>query len=113
MLKDHRYGRECLAGVRANLDAAAGGSMEAKTDIAEHAGNYITMLHQHIQKEDNVLFLIAHHVLTPEQVKALDERFNDPINPKTNDQQWQHYAALADRLHAAACTQAVGTFKAQ
>ena len=39
-------------------------------------------------------------------------RFNDPANPKTNDQFWQRYAELAARLHTEAYAEAAETIPA-
>jgi hemerythrin-like domain-containing protein/uncharacterized membrane protein len=76
MMAEHETGRECLARIEENLPAAANESQEAISNIREAAAEYISMLRQHIWKEDNVLFQIAIARLSgKDQVKTLETGF--------------------------------------
>jgi hemerythrin-like domain-containing protein len=98
MLKEHVQGRNYLAVVRANLDAARDGSPEAVTAVCDAATGYIGMLRQHIYKEDNVLFQMAIRALTPEDVTELSAGFVGPANPRLSPQVRERYVRLAETL---------------
>jgi hemerythrin-like domain-containing protein len=76
MLAEHDQGRGYLKAVRENLDAAQQGSPQALHAVLENAGNYIVMLRQHIQKEDNILFRMARMILEPDDVAELTREFD-------------------------------------
>ena len=101
MLKEHVHGRECLATVRANLDAARDGSPAAVAAVRKAAQDYIGMLRQHIYKEDQILFQMAISVMSQEDQSALLELFVEPSNPRLSPGVRQRYEALAEALCAA------------
>jgi hemerythrin-like domain-containing protein len=77
MLAEHTQGR---AYVRAMGEAATRykqGEARARTEFAENGRNYITLLAQHIQKENNVLFPMGDRVLAKEKQEKLVEDFED------------------------------------
>ena len=101
MLKEHVHGRECLATVRANLDAARDGSPVAVNAVRDAALDNIQMLRQHIYKEDNILFQMAIRVMSSEDQSALSELFVESTNPRLSPHVRQRYEALAESLCAA------------
>jgi hemerythrin-like domain-containing protein len=103
MLHEHGFGRSCLKGIRERLPEASSGSESAQAEIRDYATQYISMLRQHIQKEDNVLFRMAEHVLTGEDKSALQREFTREDNPKINAAVRVKYQALAEKLAAEAC----------
>jgi hemerythrin-like domain-containing protein len=106
MLKEHVFGRSCLAGIRENLAAARGGSAEAVEAIRRHATDYINMLRQHIFKEDTVLFRMARFLLEPPDVERLERDYSNPDNPRIRPAVREKYQALAARLAGAAAAAA-------
>jgi hemerythrin-like domain-containing protein len=74
MLAEHVQGR---AAIRAMADAVAAykaGNARALADLATAAETYVELLTAHIQKEDNVLFVMADRALSEaEQSKAAEE----------------------------------------
>jgi hemerythrin-like domain-containing protein len=104
MLKEHVQGRNYLAVVRANLDAARDGSPDAVTAVCSAATGYIGMLRRHIYKEDNVLFQMAIRALSPDDVTELSAGFVAPGNPRLSPQVRERYARLAEALCAAPIT---------
>lgn len=100
MLKEHVQGRNYLATLRANLDAARDGSAEAVASVSNAATSYIVMLRQHIYKEDNILFQMAIRALSPSDVAELSAGFVEPSNPRLSPQTRERYARLADTLCA-------------
>lgn len=100
MLKEHDFGRSCLAGIRQNLAAASDGSAEAVEAIRTHANDYISMLRQHIMKEDTVLFRMARYVLEPSDVEKLERDYANQENPRITAAVRAKYEAVAARLSA-------------
>lgn len=101
MLKEHDFGRACLAAVRNHLPQASSGDEAALRAVRDAGMAYANMLRQHIDKEDQILFQMAMRALSPEDFATLSEGFNDPSNPKIAQSVSQHYEALASSLAAA------------
>ena len=101
MLREHVQGRKCLAEIRANVDAARDGSADASAAVRAAALDYVGLLRQHIDKEDNILFQMAIRALSPEDERQLAERFVEPSNPRLSPDVRRHYEALADTLCSA------------
>lgn len=75
MLHEHTLGRKLLADIRRNLPAADQGDEEACSTVRDRASRYISLLRNHIWKEDNVLFRMAQGVLDEAACQKLMERF--------------------------------------
>jgi hemerythrin-like domain-containing protein len=75
MLHEHTVGRSLLAAIRDRLPAAQRGDETAGSEIAASAQRYIELLRQHIWKEDNVLFQMAHRVLNEADLRTIGESF--------------------------------------
>jgi hemerythrin-like domain-containing protein len=98
MLQEHEQGRGHIrAMVQASADAA--GNAESLGLFAKHAAEYIELLRQHIQKEDNVLFRMAEQVLTEDDDRRLVEGFEaierEEIGEGVHEKyhQWAHELA--------------------
>lgn len=65
MRYEHDQGRAAVAQMAATCEAAAGGDQQALADWTSTARQYIDLLRQHIQKEDQILFLMAIFTLLP------------------------------------------------
>lgn len=102
MLKEHVHGRACLATLSANLEAARDGSAAARAAVRAAALDYITMLRQHIYKEDNILFQMAIRALAPEDAEHLIVQFVEPSNPRLSAKVRRRYEALANTLTSCA-----------
>ncbi len=77
MLREHMEGREEIAAISDALARHKGGDASAAADIAYHLLAYAELLHDHITKEDNVLFHFADEILTDEDDKELSEKFDE------------------------------------
>ncbi len=69
MLSEHEEGRGLVRGLAEAI------SSEAREKIIQSARSYIQLLSQHIQKEDDVLFPMADHLLSESEQRELLERF--------------------------------------
>jgi hemerythrin-like domain-containing protein len=70
MLHEHQQGRDHVRGMDANIEAAAG-SPAALRQFIDHAEGYLTLLREHIYKEDHVLFPLADRTLSEEDQQGL------------------------------------------
>lgn len=95
MLADHDDGRRYTAGLRAAAECLAAGDRTAVNDVVENARGYVTLLRQHIMKEDNVLFAMAKRALPPEVQDGLLQAFE---RVEREDGARDKWLALADRL---------------
>ena len=75
MLKEHQQGREYVVKMKAALARYLDDDRAAVRDLIKTARAYITLLNQHIDKENNVLFPIAEKNLSDEKQAALWEGF--------------------------------------
>ena len=74
MLAEHEQGREALACLGRAVDDAGAGVPGAAQRFAQYAGTYLTLLREHIQKENQVLFPMADRILgAAEQAQLLGE----------------------------------------
>ena len=70
MLSEHVEGRQFIQQMEANLASSV--NYQRFTDAAN---GYIHLLRQHIEKENNVLFVMAEQMLTPTQLEQLHHAF--------------------------------------
>lgn len=75
MLHEHELGRGLVAELARAADAYGEGDRAAGPQFAEIARQYIELLTQHIQKEDNILFQMAEQVLDEETKARLERAF--------------------------------------
>lgn len=77
MLYEHTLGRGYVSSMAETLAAYRAGEEAQAAAFASHARNYIALLTQHIEKENNILFPMADRTLS-EQIQArLVEQFDD------------------------------------
>ena len=76
MLQEHVLGREYVSGMSHAVAALKVGDQTAWTDFCHNASQYVALLRQHIDKEDNILYPIADRVLTQEKQQTLSEGFD-------------------------------------
>lgn len=69
LLHEHKLGRAYVKGMMDALSAYKKGKLDALNKFSENAKCYITLLNEHIYKEDNVLFPLAEKHL-PDKKKA-------------------------------------------
>jgi len=76
LLQEHQTGRELVGRMNASLDGLGKGDREAESPFKEAAEDYIGLLRQHIDKENNVLFPLADQRLPQERQHRLSEQFD-------------------------------------
>lgn len=75
MLEEHQQGRDYVVKMNAAIERYREGDREAVLDLTDNARAYITLLNQHIEKENNVLFVLADNNLSHEKQSELMEGF--------------------------------------
>jgi len=99
LMNDHEAARLHLAAMQLRL-ASCDGAPDALDTIRAEAGQYVALMREHMQKEEQRLFNVARSLLGPQDVKRLQRDFEEvelgPMGPAFHD--W--YEALAERLCA-------------
>ena len=101
MLREHQQGRELVAAMRAAVSGLTAGDRAAASEFAKNAREYIQLLDQHIDKENNVLFPLAGQRLETGTLERLSEGFEsietDKIGPGKHDE----FHRMIEKLAAA------------
>jgi hemerythrin-like domain-containing protein len=98
MLADHENGRQLVRTMRQAAERVSNGGEEAAMVVAGSALEYATLLRQHIQKEDNVLFPTADQVIPVEQHPQIAERFEHIEHEETGEGIHEKYLRIAEEL---------------
>jgi hemerythrin-like domain-containing protein len=75
MLAEHEQGRKLVQQMAQATEAYANEPKAAAPAWAQAARGYVALLRAHIDKENNVLFVMAERMLTPDEQTALAESF--------------------------------------
>ncbi|MHA2364284.1 MAG: hemerythrin domain-containing protein [Candidatus Hodarchaeales archaeon] len=77
MLSEHVIGRNFVKGMEEAISAIKSGEEKSKVAFVENAMGYINLLTDHINKENNVLFVMAEQALSKEKIKDLTNKFEE------------------------------------
>ena len=77
MLAEHNQGRAFVRGMGEAASRYKQDDARGRTEFVENARNYISLLTQHIQKENNILFPMGDRVLSKEKQEKLVEGFEE------------------------------------
>jgi hemerythrin-like domain-containing protein len=73
MLHEHRLGRDHIKSLSSAFEEFKGGNMSAINGIISSSRGYVELLRNHIEKENNILFMMADRALNEkEQLKIFD-----------------------------------------
>jgi hemerythrin-like domain-containing protein len=75
MLHEHEEGRALIREMRDAAEATKSGAAGAGSRWAGAARGYVGLLRHHIEKENNVLFVMAERLLTPAEQEQLAKDF--------------------------------------
>ena len=98
MLQEHEEGR---AHVRVMIDAVeqvANGNGAACPTLLDHTRAYVTLLQEHIQKEDDILFRMANEVIPTDEQFQLLRRFEEHEAGKIGAGTHEKYLNIACEL---------------
>ena len=77
MLFEHQEGRSFIKGMKDAYEQLGKNSQKGSDDFIQHAMSYIGLLRQHIEKENNVLFMMADSRISQIKQKELLEGFEE------------------------------------
>ncbi len=97
MLTEHESGRMFVKGMKQAFDDYTAGETQALSALIEQARGYITLLNDHIVKEDTILYAAADQSLTQAQQTALEAGFEE-IEERTGAGKHEEYHELIHRL---------------
>jgi len=100
MLAEHQHGRNRLKAVNDALIKARAGDRQMIKQVRENLAAYVKLLKEHIIKEDNVLFVMAEKMLTPQDQKSLAAAFEKVEAGEMGDGLHEKYHQLAHELAA-------------
>ena len=90
--------------MREAAERVQGGDQKAVSRVTQNALAYATLLRQHIQKEDSILFPMADQVIPAEQHAQITEAFDHIEHEETGAGVHEKYLGLADELETAAAS---------
>jgi hemerythrin-like domain-containing protein len=101
MLREHELGRECVQKMKAAASRIKAGELPAAKDFARSARDYIALLNQHIDKENNVLFPMAERQLSEAALAELSKGFDRIEEQKIGVGKHEEFHQMIDQLEAA------------
>ena len=98
MLSEHQQGRELIARFRESLAGLKEGNLASREALAEAARDYEALLRQHIQKENNVLFVMADRLFDAGTQQEIYDNFEQIEVNKLGLGTHERLHAMIDRL---------------
>jgi hemerythrin-like domain-containing protein len=100
MCMEHEDGRACVQGIAA-ATARLARDPAAAQEVVQHARQFVALLRAHIEKENNVLFIMADSILSPENQQALFARYAQFTEEQAGCRIHEEPTALIRELEAA------------
>ena len=101
MLAEHEQGRVFTRAMRAAAERMAAGDAGAHVAVQKNAMGYVSLLRQHIQKENKVLFPMADRVIRDAQQAEVAEAFERVEREETGAGVHEKYLGIAEDLERA------------
>jgi len=98
MFQEHDLGRSYTLQIYEGALKLEKGNQSSLDTIVENATNYVTLLRQHIYKEDNILFPMADRVIPAAQHEQVLKDFERVEAEETGEDVHKKYLALAEKL---------------
>jgi len=98
MRHEHRQGRAHIGEMNDTVEGAARGEEAAIARFVSHARSYVSLLREHIQKEDHCLFPIADKALSDDDRLELARQFEEAEREFGDQTTPQRYVKLAETL---------------
>lgn len=98
MLKEHQQGREYVQKMKAAISQIKSGAASAVFDFTRTARDYISLLDQHIDKENTVLFPLAEKQLTAAKLAELSKGFEIIETEKIGVGKHEEFHKVIDHL---------------
>ena len=101
MLAEHEEGRGHVRSMIDAVEQVAQGNGAASTTLMDHARAYVTLLREHIQKEDDILFRMADEVIPEEEQRRILKDFENHEAEEMGAGAHEKYLGIARELEGA------------
>ena len=101
MLLEHEEGRSLVRAMVDGLARIEAGDDSAEAGLFDNAGQYLRLLREHIQKEDEVLFRMADEVIPADEQKRLLREFENHEAREMGAGAHEKYLKIAAELEVA------------
>lgn len=98
MLQEHEEGRGHVKAMMAAVEQFSTGTGAADELLLTHAHAYVTLLREHIQKEDDILFRMADEVIPADEQKRIMKEFETHEMEQMGAGAHEKYIAMAQDL---------------
>jgi hemerythrin-like domain-containing protein len=103
MLHEHEQGRALVRQMKSASEGYAEGQNDAASLWAQSALGYVTLLRSHIEKENNILFVMAERVLSESEQEELARKFESVEAAKMGEGTHERLHLLMDELLSKIC----------
>jgi len=101
MLQEHEEGRDHVRSMIAAVELLEAGDVAAQDSLINHARAYSTLLREHIQKEDDILFRMADEVIPEDEQREILKRFEAHEAEEMGPGAHEKYLKIAAELEGA------------
>lgn len=101
MLAEHEEGRGHVRSMIDAVEQVAKGNGAASTTLLDHARAYVTLLREHIQKEDDILFRMADEVIPEDEQRRILKDFENHEAEEMGAGAHEKYLGIARELEGA------------
>ncbi|MEJ2245387.1 MAG: hemerythrin domain-containing protein [Acidobacteriota bacterium] len=98
MLEEHKMGRSLIAKLKESASLYRSGDEKSPGNFASAASEYIELLRQHINKENNILFPMADNVFSAKSDKELFNSFERLEHDRIGPGKHEEFHALLKQL---------------
>lgn len=98
MLSEHEEARRLALNMKDAAEKWLQGDTNAAHDVATNAIRYVTLLRQHIFKEDTILFPLAEKAIPPDRYDTIDEAVRGIEYKTAHNGNYSAYLELAGKL---------------
>jgi hemerythrin-like domain-containing protein len=99
MLREHELGRQYVRAISGAFDTYLSVDQSLSKAIVQNAQGYIVLLRNHIEKENNVLFVMADARLSKEKQKGLFEGFEKIEEERIGKDKHEEFHGLLEKLN--------------
>lgn len=98
MLIEHDMGRGFIRGMAEGIEKYGKGEVKAAKEIVKNTRDYTVLLNDHIDKEDNILYMIADMHLPPDDQKDLLKEFDKIEEEKVGEGKHEQFHKMLNEL---------------
>ncbi|HDP95774.1 MAG TPA: hypothetical protein ENN40_10515 [Candidatus Aminicenantes bacterium] len=98
MLAEHAEGRKIISRLKSAFAAYGSSRSTAAQEISEDANEYVSLLSQHIDKENNVLFPVAEGRINAAADSRLVEHFEELERERIGAGKHEEFHAMLEHL---------------